>query len=334
VKNGYRKSALLWLLCQALALSACGPEFETDVAPEPLATQEQRAYGGNLNRAIGSAVATRQTCGLSNDFTPTCASSSSAPEVAYTWTAPWTANYTFTTHGSNFDTVLEVRPYNDTSASLGCNDDSGGSLQSSVTTHLTAGQTVYVIVDGYGASCGTSQLNITSDVHMLFGGMYGYRDNGTYLNPYTGAMSCPSGYTSYQVLGQYNLDYSLYFCGRYADGVTEPVANFAGAFGFHSGGTYANPITGGASCAGDFLTTSTLGNYNVDYEIRYCHRQHVSGTYDRYRFGGMYGYRDGGVYANPITGGASCPNGFTAVRVLGTFNVDHQVFFCYRDMGP
>ncbi|GMU06426.1 hypothetical protein [Corallococcus caeni] len=333
MKNEYNKSAFFWLLCHAVLLSACGPDFETNVTPEDLATQEQRTYGADLGRAIGSPVASRQTCGLANDFTPSCAYSA-APDVAYIWTAPWTANYTFTTQGSNFDTVLEVRPYNDTSTSFGCNDDANGGLQSSVTTHLTAGQTVYVIVDGYGASCGSAQVNITSDVHMLFGGMYGHRDNGNYINPYTGAMSCPSGYTSYQVLGQYNVDHNLYFCGRFADGSTEPVANFAGAFGWHSGGTYVNPITGGASCPDDFLTTSTLGTYNLDYEIRYCHRRHVSGTRDRYRFGGMYGYRNGGVYANPITGTTSCPNGFSAVRVLGTYNLDYEVVFCYRDMGP
>ncbi|NOK23194.1 hypothetical protein [Corallococcus carmarthensis] len=333
MKNEYQKSALLWLLCQAVALSACGPEADLEAVSE-LRAQEQGTYGADLGRRVGAGIASINTCGLANDFTPTCSPSSTAPEIAYIWTAPWTANYTFTTQGSNFDTVLEVRPYNDTTQSFGCNDDSNGTVQSSVTTHLTAGQTVYLIVDGYGASCGGAQVNISSDVHMLFGGMYGLRDNGVYVNPYTGATSCPSGYTSYQVLGSYNMDYNLYFCGRFADGATEPVAEFAGAFGWHSAGTYPNPITGGNSCPSGFLTTSTLGSYNMDYEVRYCHRQHVAGARDRYRFGGMYGFRNGGVYVNPITGTTSCPNGFTASRVLGTYNKDYEAFFCYRDIGP
>ncbi|RYZ40719.1 MAG: hypothetical protein EOO71_14970 [Myxococcaceae bacterium] len=328
---------MLWLLCQAVALSACGPESSLDGEPV-LGSVEQKTYGADLGRAIGAPVASTHTCGLSSDFVPSCSPGSTAPDMAYIWTAPWTANYTFTTQGSNFDTVLEIRPYNDTTQSFGCNDDSNGTLQSSVTTHLSAGQTVLIITDGYGSSCGSARVNISSDVHMLFGGMYGNRDNGVYLNPYTGTAGCPAGYTAYRTLGTYNIDHELHFCGRYADGTTEPLADFGGAFGWGLNGAYSNPMTGGSSCPSGYLSESTLGTYNLDYEIRYCHRQHAPGTQGRYRFGGMYGYRWNGSanvpYVNPITGAASCPNGFTASQILGTFNLDYNVFFCYRDMGP
>ncbi|WP_163787534.1 galactose-binding domain-containing protein [Myxococcus vastator] len=35
-------------------------------------------------------------------------------------------------------------------------------------------------------------------------------------------------------------------------------------------------------------------------------------------------------YVNPLTGMASCPDGFKAVQILGTSGVDYPVFFCYR----
>ncbi len=327
----------LWLACHVVALSACGPAPSFDDEQE-LGSLQQKTYGAYLGQVVGPSIASTNTCGLSSDFNPSCGFSKGASDIAYTWTAPWTANYTFTTQGSNFDTILEVRPYNNSTQSFGCNDDSNGTIQSSVTTSLSAGQTVLIITDGYGSACGDVKINITSDMHMHFGGMYGSSDNGAYINPYTGAASCPAGYTAYHTLGTPNLDYDLYFCGRFADNGTEPVADFAGAFGWYLGGSYSNPITGGTSCPSGYQTTVTLWSSNIDYPIEYCHHPHVVGTPERYRFGGMYGYYWNGSafapYVNPITGAASCPDGFTATRVLGTPNIDFDVFFCYRDMGP
>jgi hypothetical protein len=45
-----------------------------------------------------------------------------------------------------------------------------------------------------------------------FGGMYGYGNPNNYINPATGGLSCPPGYTFAQVLGTSNLDYPIYFC--------------------------------------------------------------------------------------------------------------------------
>lgn len=48
-------------------------------------------------------------------------------------------------------------------------------------------------------------------------------------------------------------------------------------------------------------------------------------------FGGMYGYASGGrVYANPYTGLASCPAGYTATPVVGTTGVDFPLMLCGR----
>jgi hypothetical protein len=58
-----------------------------------------------------------------------------------------------------FDGCFGVRQYN-TGASLGCNDDSNGTLQSTVSVSLAGGQTVMIVVDGYSTSSGPFQLNI------------------------------------------------------------------------------------------------------------------------------------------------------------------------------
>lgn len=138
-----------------LGLGGCLGEDPGD----ELAGVEQFSYVGNLGSALGTPIATGSTTGLSNSYQPACASSS-APDAAYTWTAPATGNYVFTTFGSSFDTILEVR-LNSTGAVLGCNDDSAG-LQSSVAAVVSAGHSITILVDGYGSGNGNYQLNITN----------------------------------------------------------------------------------------------------------------------------------------------------------------------------
>jgi len=47
-------------------------------------------------------------------------------------------------------------------------------------------------------------------------------------------------------------------------------------------------------------------------------------------FGGMYGYSWAGNFPNPLTGRFSCPSGYTSSLILGTFNVDYPLYFCYK----
>src|SRR5215510_4312951 len=119
---------------------------------------EQSSFISDLGVALGNAVATNNTSGLTNDYQPTCVFNSAAPEAVYTWTAPAPGIYTFSTAGSTFDTVLEIRK--SSGESLGCNDDSNGTLQSTVMVGLSADQPVTIVVDGYGTNSGPLQLNI------------------------------------------------------------------------------------------------------------------------------------------------------------------------------
>jgi hypothetical protein len=103
---------------------------------------------------------TGSTSGQGNDINPGCATSS-ASDVAFAFVAPVNGNYTFTTAGSSYDTVLYLIS-GCSGREVACNDDAGGTLQSSVNATMSAGQTVIVIVDGYSSSQGSFRLNVSN----------------------------------------------------------------------------------------------------------------------------------------------------------------------------
>lgn len=88
------------------------------------------------------------TTDAENYVMPTCGASNS-PERTFEFTAPETRMYELNTFGSLYDTVLAVRDAACEGAELACNDDAM-SLQSQVFVELAAGQTVVVVVDGFG----------------------------------------------------------------------------------------------------------------------------------------------------------------------------------------
>lgn len=156
-------AALTTLLCLGGCLESAAPG-ETD-------SIEQFSFLSDLGVGLGSPVTTNNTTGRSNDYQPSCVSNSAAPDASYTWTAPSSGSYVFSTSGSSFDTVLEIRQYN-TGISLGCNDDSNGTLQSTVGVSLSGGQTVMIVVDGYGANNGSFQLNISGGTSIPSSGLH------------------------------------------------------------------------------------------------------------------------------------------------------------------
>src|SRR5438046_1032956 len=100
-----------------------------------------------------------------------CGSSGSSPERVYRWTPAVSGMATIQTcgAGTSFDTVLYLR--SDVCASgpemaAGCNDDacadaSGLVRASRITPTVTAGQTYFIVVDGYGGATGTFSLTVT-----------------------------------------------------------------------------------------------------------------------------------------------------------------------------
>jgi hypothetical protein len=172
----------LTLAALVLALNACGPQAEgpgtsetesssrepsmTSVQPtKPFDTQALVAeesigkFDYSIGSSLGSPVISSNTCGATNQYTPSCAYSS-ASDHSYLWTAPFTGSFTFTTAGAGYDTVLHIYDVSN-GAGLGCNDDSNGTLQSSISLTANAGQQLRIVVDGYGGACGSFGLNIS-----------------------------------------------------------------------------------------------------------------------------------------------------------------------------
>jgi hypothetical protein len=85
----------------------------------------------------------------------------SAPELAYTFTAPSDGTYAFDTGGSGIDTVLYVLDGTCAGDELRCDDDGlAGSNASLTSLPLVAGQTVTVVVDGFGVMGGLVTLTV------------------------------------------------------------------------------------------------------------------------------------------------------------------------------
>jgi hypothetical protein len=209
-----------------LGVAACA-------APDPDAVVEQPVFGNPLGSVLGSPVASNNTSGLANQHTPTCGPPSAAPDIAYTWTAPATGAYTFTTAGSEtsfapFDTLVEVRslPGN---AALGCDDNSGGSAQSSVTVALTAGQAVVVVIDGVGSAQGTFRLGITGPAGSTGGRTYrcgyalaGFQCDGGRASTLVTVPDLTAAVSACELAHPLNLPDSCYIADLTGAGTTDP----------------------------------------------------------------------------------------------------------------
>ncbi|NTX54628.1 hypothetical protein [Myxococcus sp. CA039A] len=174
-----QRRAVLYAAGWALLLGACGPALDGEdgeYAEPPAAespahddavTEEdnevsQATFGGHIGSALGSPVKDFNSCTANNEWRTTCGSGA-APDMSYHWTVPVTGDYTFSTVGSTYDTVLEIRRRGDTAIVLGCNDDRADGVPTSRVTlrGLTKGIQLLIIVDGYGSSvCGAGKLNI------------------------------------------------------------------------------------------------------------------------------------------------------------------------------
>ena len=104
-----------------------------------------------------------------SQLTGSCGNSGTSPELVFQWTPAVSGTATIATcgAGTNFDTVLYLRSGACASGSeAGCNDDactnSTGLFRASrLTPTVTAGQTYFIVVDGYGGAHGTFSLTVT-----------------------------------------------------------------------------------------------------------------------------------------------------------------------------
>ncbi len=111
--------------------------------------------------AAGYGLYSGDTSVLTDNYVGSC-SGNAAPDAVYAFVAPDTGSVCASLIGSSFDTTMYVQTTcGDPATDLGCNDDASG-LQSEVTFSTVAGQTYYVIVDGFGANSGLYDLTLYS----------------------------------------------------------------------------------------------------------------------------------------------------------------------------
>src|SRR2546425_2097303 len=119
------------------------------------------AQGGTISGTTSGTSALAGSCG----------SSGTAPEHVFQWTPTVSGTAIIQTcgAGTTFDTVLYLRSGSCASGpevAAGCNDDAclnatGLIRASRLTPTVTAGQTHFIVVDGYGGAQGTFSLTIT-----------------------------------------------------------------------------------------------------------------------------------------------------------------------------
>jgi hypothetical protein len=119
----------------------------------------------DLGSVTGAGVAAGSTIGEDDTLAPNCVTGGADHVMSFTAVAA--GNYVFDTFTSGYDTALAVFSDCNPGSQLACNDDTGGTLQSQVNVALGAGQTVNVVVDGYGGGTGNWVLNIQSPVPPL-----------------------------------------------------------------------------------------------------------------------------------------------------------------------
>ena len=110
--------------------------------------------------ATQSLVNTGSNVGYTKETSEPPTSSTYQKTAWFRFTAPSTVSYTFSTVGSNFDTLLTV--FSGTTFAnlsvLASNDDGGGSGTSLLSINLTSGQQYYIQVAGYNGASGNYTL--------------------------------------------------------------------------------------------------------------------------------------------------------------------------------
>src|SRR5438067_1792845 len=119
------------------------------------------APGGTFSGTTSGTSALAGSCGSSGD----------SPERVYQWTPAVSGMATIQTcgAGTSFDTVLYLRSgvcASGPEVAAGCNDDAcanatGLNRASRITPTVTAGQTYFIVVDGYAGAPGAFTLTVT-----------------------------------------------------------------------------------------------------------------------------------------------------------------------------
>src|SRR6266516_14259 len=149
--------------CQQEGAAVCqgqAGQFSAALAGDCSSPTVVPAQGGTFSGTTSGASALAGSCG----------NSGGSPEQVFRWTPTVSGTATIQTcgAGTTFDTVLYLRSgvcASGPEVAAGCNDDacanaSGLNRASRITPTVTAGQTYFIVVDGYGGAQGTFSLTV------------------------------------------------------------------------------------------------------------------------------------------------------------------------------
>jgi len=154
-------------LALLLPLAACGGKSKDDTGGSG-SSSATVCIDEDLGNEVNYEMAAGSTEG--DDFqVGTCGDSqvgTDSADYGYTWTAPASAGYTFTTAGSSFNTVLAILDGDCNGAVLACNDDlSFDNQDSEIYIKLVEGQKIVIVVDGYDVyQSGAYELHVLQDI--------------------------------------------------------------------------------------------------------------------------------------------------------------------------
>jgi len=191
-----------------------------------------------------------------------------------------------------------------------------------------------LVSKGYDANLTMSRLSMDMRLPYVFGGMYQRDDFPTssrannVVNPVTGALSCPSGFTARQFgrirAPESQNGASQFFCVAPYDGVRQGFS-YTGAYQTDDRGTGYNNITnqyagGVLSCPAGTGVPYQFGRAIGPESLWGVSQFHCGlSTYspEKMPIGGMYQADDCGRNSifNPMTGSLGCPEGFTPVQM-------------------
>jgi len=169
-----------WTMCAAvlLCLSTAVATAQTpgnnaevpdkDSQPTGVPTYEGRIEGDTIETAFNIQyfpfTDSMDTCPFLHDYDECCPyTGSMSPDVVYEYYCQYTRSIDIDLCASSYDTKVFVYE-NDLGNLVGCNDDmlycGASGYQSWLSVELLAGNTYYIVIDGYGSDCGTYELYI------------------------------------------------------------------------------------------------------------------------------------------------------------------------------
>jgi hypothetical protein len=162
----------LWALALGLAASASALAPSTSNVFQPLQKPWNEISRQDGVRITGDTVAdpfivnsmpftaTGNTCSFVNDYDYACPyTGSTSADVVYKYVPAWNTSIQVDLCNSTYDTKVYVFA-NTVGNVIACNDDYC-SWQSQISNvPVTAGNTYYIVVDGYGGSCGNYEMHV------------------------------------------------------------------------------------------------------------------------------------------------------------------------------